>query len=272
MVGSSRNKHLRAVDERGRELALHPLAERERAGGLVDQVSQLEQLGELGEGAAELGLGHLVDGPVEGEGLRGREVPEELLLLAHDQGDLLEERVLAALGHVAVDPDLAGRGEEQAGEDLEGGGLPRAVGAEEPHPLAAGDLERDAVHRLHHGGDAPEERAQGGLESRRTLVDGVVLPQSLHRHHGLSHRVPLLACYALHRSGEPRPRSHRRRSARRVSGRRSQGAGGAVRKRTPPLPGRLRRLGGGDQRLRARRGGGGFPPGGGAPGEDLARR
>ena len=46
---------------------------------------------------------HVVDGAVELEGLGRRQVPEELLLLAHHQHDLLEELGLAALRHVAVD-------------------------------------------------------------------------------------------------------------------------------------------------------------------------
>ena len=168
--------------------------------------------------------------------------------------------------------DLALGGVEQPGEHLEGRGLARAVGAQEAHALAGRDLEGDAVHRLHGGVVPVEERAEGGLEAGRALVDLVVLPQSLHRHHGPgASRSPLLACYALDCSGEPRPRAHRRRSARRVSGRRSEGAGGAVRQWTPALPGGHRRVGRGHQRLLARSGGERFPRRGEAPGGHLAR-
>src|SRR5438034_705792 len=45
-------------------------------------------------------------------------------------------------------PVVAGGGREHAAEDLEGGGLPRAVRADEPEDLADGDLEVDPANGL----------------------------------------------------------------------------------------------------------------------------
>ena len=59
--------------------------------GCFDQVAELEQLGQLAQRLVELGARDVVDRAVHREGLGGRQVPEELLLLPHDQRDRLQE-------------------------------------------------------------------------------------------------------------------------------------------------------------------------------------
>src|SRR5690606_21009464 len=133
--GLVQEEDLRSVEERRRELALHAFSERELAGRLVQKIPELEQLDELGERAAVLVGRDLVDGAVELEGLRRREVPEELLLLAGHEHDGPKEIALAPKGDAAAHRDRTRGGMQQAGEHLERRGLPRPVGAEEAYPL-----------------------------------------------------------------------------------------------------------------------------------------
>ena len=84
----------RAVEQGRGDLALHPLAEREVAHGLSQERPELEQGDQLVQGAPVVGRRDAVDGAVELEGVRRRDVPDELVALAHDQRDLPQERLL----------------------------------------------------------------------------------------------------------------------------------------------------------------------------------
>ena len=158
--------------------------ERELAGGLVDHAAQVEQLDQLADAGFELRPRDLVDGPVQGEGLGRRQVPEELLLLPHHQGDGLEEGVLATGRDEAGHPYLAGAGMEEPGEDLQRGGLARPVRAEEPDALPGSHGEGDAVDGLDRLVAAPEERADRCAEPRLAPVDLVLLAQLADLDHG----------------------------------------------------------------------------------------
>src|SRR5262249_50289331 len=75
---------------------------------------------------------------VEVEGLLGVEKAVEVGLL----GQVADLLVLADVGGgLAEDERLAVGGEEQAEQQLDGGGLPRAVGAEEAEDFALADLD-----------------------------------------------------------------------------------------------------------------------------------
>ena len=67
--------HLRAVQEGGGDLALHPFAEGEVAHRLAKQVAQLQQVGKLVEHVPVVGGGDAVDGAVKLEGIAGRGCP-----------------------------------------------------------------------------------------------------------------------------------------------------------------------------------------------------
>ena len=89
--------------------------------------------------------GDRVDLAMELEAVGGGEVPPELVLLAHDQGELAAEPVGPLPGDEVEHPGLAAGGVDQPGEHLQRGGLARPVGAEEGHHLAGLDGEADAV-------------------------------------------------------------------------------------------------------------------------------
>ena len=144
-------QHARPVEQRRHQLALHPLAQRQLAGRLVDEVADLQQLDQLAHRLVGLRARDVVDRAVHGVGLRRRQIPEELLLLPHHQRDELQEARVAILGDVRPDPHRARRRVQQAGQHLERGRLPGAVRAEEADALALADLERQLLDRL----DAP---------------------------------------------------------------------------------------------------------------------
>ena len=161
----------------------------------------------------ELRARDVVDGAVQLERLRRRQVPEELLLLPHHQRDAFQERGLALLRRVAGDLHVARRGVKQPDEHLERRRLARAVGAEEADALARFDDEREIVDGVHRLVFAMNQRTQGVREARLATVHAVVLVQLLYPDaaHLLVHRHPRslvgpspLRAHPKHAAGEPR--------------------------------------------------------------------
>ena len=85
---------------------------------------------------------------MEAERLGGGQVPPELVLLAHHQGEAAAVGVVALPGDVAQHAGLAAGGIDDAGEQLERRGLAGAVRAEEGDELALLDVEIDAADGL----------------------------------------------------------------------------------------------------------------------------
>ena len=85
---------------------------------------------------SKAGARDAVDAGVELEGFARGQVPPELVLLAQQQRELAAVAVVAFPGHVAQHARRAARGVEQPGEHLQGGGLARAVRAEEADQFA----------------------------------------------------------------------------------------------------------------------------------------
>ena len=128
--------------EREREVEAAPLPARQRGDEVVAARVELHE------------LDHLVDPPwprvpagVHLEHLADGEVLLQARVLQHDP-HALAHRALAVGGVVAEHRDLAGVAQPVALEDLDGGRLAGAVGAEEAEHLAGGDVEADAAHRL----------------------------------------------------------------------------------------------------------------------------
>ena len=162
----------RAVEERPDDLHLHPLSEGQVTDRLVDEGAQVEQVDELVARAAELVARKAVDGADQVERVECRQVPLELVAVAHDHRDPAQKRRLAARRHVPQDAGLAGGRVKEAREHLEGGRLAGAVGAEEADDLARLDVERDAVDGMDVARLAPDEAAHGVPQP--LLADGHV--------------------------------------------------------------------------------------------------
>jgi hypothetical protein len=172
------------VQQRARDLALHALAERQIAHGLAHEVAQVEQVDELVHALAVLRRRHLEDRAVELERIEHRDVPGQLVALAHDERHLAEECRFASPRHVAQDGHLARRREQQAGQHLQRRGLPGAVGAQEADDLAGLDVEVDASDGLHVA-RLPAHEADGGrAQARLALRDLVGLAEAAHTKRG----------------------------------------------------------------------------------------
>ena len=102
---------------------------------------------------AALGAGHVEQGADQIEKLLGREVLVEIRAL----GQVAERRLASRFGNRAAEHlGATARGEDQAHEHLERGGLARAVGAEIAEDLATPNLEAGFLDRL----DALAQKAQ----------------------------------------------------------------------------------------------------------------
>ena len=106
-------EHLRPVQERADDLDLHPLAEREVAHRLADEVADVEQLDQLVAQGREVRARDPVDRAVELERVERGQVPLQLVAVAHHERDPAQELALALRGDVAEHARLArGRVEE----------------------------------------------------------------------------------------------------------------------------------------------------------------
>ncbi len=88
-----------------------------------------------------------------------------MLLVAHDESDVAEERGLAAEGDVVGDGDGADGGVDEAGEHFEGGGFSGTVGAEEADDFAGVDGEGERFDGVDGAIFSVEEMTQGVDES-----------------------------------------------------------------------------------------------------------
>ena len=120
-----------------------------------------------------------VDLLVQAERFLRRQVPPELVLLPHHQGEAAAVGVFALPGHVAHHAGRAGGGRDDAGEQLERGGLARAVGAEKGDELALLDRQIDAADGLDVAILAAKQPAQRGPQPLFLLIDAVGLRQSV---------------------------------------------------------------------------------------------
>jgi hypothetical protein len=139
-------EQLRLVEERGGDLAPHPLTERELADGCLKQVADLEGFGEFVNAAFCVAIVHLVDLAEELERVHGGEVVPELWALTEDRADVV--RQLAALfpRDVAEQPRFAAGGEQDASENFDRGGFPRTVRTDETEQFARVHFERQSAY------------------------------------------------------------------------------------------------------------------------------
>src|SRR5439155_25589999 len=175
--GLVEERYARRLDETRRELHLHPLAEAQVPDGLVYEVLELEQLGELADRAAERVVRNSVDLLEDAEAVRRGDVPHQLRAVAHEQRHLLQVGVFTTPRNETQYMGLPGCRVEQAGEHLERRGLARAVWAEEPDHLARLDAEGDAGDRVHVAALPPHERPERRGETLLPLGDAEGLSQ-----------------------------------------------------------------------------------------------
>src|SRR3954469_10071910 len=133
----------RVVQQRGGQVAAHPLAEREMTDPGVPERGQFQYLVELLEAGGVFGPRHLVDVPEDRERLAHRQGPPQLGALPEHRADVTGVAFAILVRHHARHPGLAGGGREDAGEHLDGGGLAGAVRAEQGEEFAGRHVEGD---------------------------------------------------------------------------------------------------------------------------------
>ncbi len=115
---------------------------------------------------------------VQAERLLRGQVPPELVLLPHHQGEAAAIGVFAPPGHIAHHPGRAARGIDHAREQFERGGFAGAVGPEKGDELAGLDRQVDAAHGLHLAIRAMEQPPHRGQQPLLLLIDAVGLGQA----------------------------------------------------------------------------------------------
>ena len=145
--GFVHEQEFRAVDQRPRELDPAALAAAEGPRTVPRAVGQAQMTQVLRDPRARLGARKAVQAGVKPQIAGDRHVEVQRRLLEH-HAEAGERRHGVAADVAAVDGDFAAVGDEQAGEQLEQGGLAGAVGPEQRDELAGVDAQVDAVERL----------------------------------------------------------------------------------------------------------------------------
>ena len=115
---------------------------------------------------------------MQAERLLGRQVPPELVLLAHHQGEAAAIGVFALPGHMAHHAGRAGRGRDHAGEQLERGRLAGAVGPKKGDELPLLDRQIDAANRVDVLVLPAKQPANRGQQPFLLLVNAIGLRES----------------------------------------------------------------------------------------------
>ena len=90
---------------------------------------QLQHLRQFADAPGGLPVVEAVDRGIDPQGIQGRQIPDQLLLLTHHQGDAAQEFRLAPGWNMAGHLQPPAAGMEQPTQHLESGGLAGAVGA-----------------------------------------------------------------------------------------------------------------------------------------------
>ena len=138
--GLIEKKDGRIVQQRGREVAAHALAERKFADGHVEQFGQAEDLIEKFHALVVVALRNVVDAAQEFEGFDGRDVPPELRALAEDDADGFYIGGTLAPGDKTIRENFARRRHQDARQHFDGCGFAGAVGADVADHFAADDF------------------------------------------------------------------------------------------------------------------------------------
>ena len=138
-------EYLRAVQERGDQLHLHPLPETEFPDHHPHLVADIEKFGQLIDRLRELLMPDPVDRAVEFQRLARGEIPPEGILLPHQQGELPLQLHRTPRGIESQHRGASRRGLEKPREHLEHRGLSRAVRSEKADKLP---LPNGKTHRI----------------------------------------------------------------------------------------------------------------------------
>ena len=146
-AGLVEEEDLGVVREAAREGEALAQASGEGACALAAALDERDVLEDGLRAVRDGGAGHAVEAREEAEVLFHGQLGVRALALGDEADDAAEARFVAGDAE-ARDLGRAARGAEDAGEDVEEGGLARAVGAQEGDDLAGGHVQRDALERV----------------------------------------------------------------------------------------------------------------------------
>jgi hypothetical protein len=138
----------RRVQQRGDQLALHPLAEAQLAHRATHDLAHREQAHELIEATAVVADVDVEHHAVELEGVHRRQIPAQLALLPHDEADRPQELRTPLRRHLPRHPQLTRARIQQPGQHLQGRRLAGPVGPEEADALPRTQREAQVLHRV----------------------------------------------------------------------------------------------------------------------------
>ena len=167
MVGSSRNNTSGECKQRGGQFHLHPLAERQFADRAAQQVPHIEQITQFVASPDELVVLDAINLFVERERFLRRQIPPELILLAHHQGKAAAIVIFSQPRNVPQHPGLTTAGADHAGEQLERRRLASAIGPQKGDKFALLDVEIDRLHGRHFTILAVEQPPDRGHQALR---------------------------------------------------------------------------------------------------------
>ena len=130
----------RLMNQRGDQLHLHPLAQRQLAHHHIHFVLNLEKFGQSADNLRKTSAIDSVDRAVQLQRFLRGQVPPERIFLTHEQTELTFHFIAAFPRDKTENTRITGSRVEQAGEHLKNGGLARAVRTQEPDKFALVDL------------------------------------------------------------------------------------------------------------------------------------
>mmetsp|Transcript_66031 Transcript_66031/g.157646 ORF Transcript_66031/g.157646 Transcript_66031/m.157646 type:complete len:279 (-) Transcript_66031:2870-3706(-) len=179
--GLVQEKHLRVADESNAhtQLPLHPPAV--GAHGLAARLFQTQARQEPRDLAAQELLGHALEAPEVPKVVLPRQLLPKRVHLWTNPQHLEGLLTLLALRHIVpVDAHLPlARVPDLTGQDPQGGGLARAVGAQQAEALPLPDAQADVLHRVHvlvlAGGNGTCIRPAPGIRHPVSVAEPLVL-------------------------------------------------------------------------------------------------
>jgi len=155
-LGSSSSSSLGGVQQRGRHLAAHPLAQRQLPHRSVQKGLHGQQRDAPVQPFPPTRRREPVDRREQPEGLGQRQVPPQLAALAEHDADAAGQLAALADRLEPGDSHEAGGGHQYPGEHLDGRRLAGPVRADVADALAARHGEADAVDGPHHPALPPQ--------------------------------------------------------------------------------------------------------------------
>ncbi len=183
-------ENTRAVEQGGRDLAAHALAERELAQRRVQDRRDLQHLDKSFAGRGECRLLDAIDVAQQLEALDHRQVPPQLRALAEHHADPRHMGDAAFPRHQPADVAMAGARAQDSRQDLDGGRFARAVRTDEAEQLAFRERETHLVERHDVLVLAPEQAANGARQARIARRNAVDFAEILDLYLGHRSRSP----------------------------------------------------------------------------------